>query len=179
MGVAVLESEDALGALLRGRFHGAVNIRGIRFQLLYALLCALDLYRTPDPSKGVRLEGIEDLDLLGFAAEDTYVQVKTSQEPWTWGQLSGPVLGFMQVLRTGTAGRFRLVTDFPLMKDLGRLARCSELPDAERRAVQDRFIMLCRQLKQTAKKTKDFVPCNRKEALTLLDRLEVSYLPET
>lgn len=179
MGVALPQSEDALGALLRSRFHGAVNIRGIRFQILYALLCALDLYRSPDPSMGVRLEGIEDVDLLGFAAEDTYVQVKTSQEPWTWGQLSDPVLGFLQVLRTETAGRFRLVTDFPLKKDLGRLARFTELPDKERRAVQDRFIMLCRQLKQTSKKTKGFVPCTRAEALTLLGRLEVSYLPET
>ena len=55
-----------LDALLKTRFHGAVSIRGIRYQILYSLLRAFDLYAEDDGVSSIRLEGIEDVDLLGL-----------------------------------------------------------------------------------------------------------------
>ncbi len=88
-------SESQLALLLEARYHGAVNIAGIRFQLMYSLLRTFDLYK-PDAPAGIRLEGIEDLDvtrhrqidLKGIAISNQYIQVKTSKHPWNWGKFA-------------------------------------------------------------------------------------------
>ena len=49
-------AERRLDVLFKKRFHGAVNIRGIRYQLLYTLLRAFDLY---DQVTSLTFEGIE------------------------------------------------------------------------------------------------------------------------
>ena len=78
-------SIDTLDQLIKTRVHGAVNIAGIRFQLLYSLLRSFDLYQ-PDSSTTVQFEGLEDLDKRTLHAGDTYYQVKTSTsvQGWSW-----------------------------------------------------------------------------------------------
>ena len=73
--------------IFRARYHGAANIGGIKYQILYSILRALDLYAEYNANGSIRLEGIEDLDLLGLRLEDEYIQVKTAQEPWSWSKL--------------------------------------------------------------------------------------------
>lgn len=65
-----------LNSLAEQRTGGAINIRGIGFQLLYAC------YRTLkeldcESDKVVRLEGIEDIDVIHIGANE-YIQLKSS-----------------------------------------------------------------------------------------------------
>lgn len=72
-----LNFDHALELIIQKRNGGAVNIRGIGFQLLFSihtLLEQLDSHLT----NTVRLEGIEDLDLRA-GDNQTYFQIKTSQ----------------------------------------------------------------------------------------------------
>lgn len=77
-----------LDQLFRNRYQGAINIRGIRFQVLYSLLRAFDLY---SGTESITLEGIEDVDVKlshhvseSIAGSRKYIQVKTSQSSWHW-----------------------------------------------------------------------------------------------
>ena len=54
-----------LDALLQRRTGGQINIRGLRFQLLYALQCALELLQSDTAFTAVGLERFEDVDLYG------------------------------------------------------------------------------------------------------------------
>lgn len=56
--------------IIKTRYHGAANIRGIRYQILYSILRAFDLKVDGQTGGSIRLEGIEDLDLLGMHLED-------------------------------------------------------------------------------------------------------------
>jgi hypothetical protein len=78
-----------LDALLRARFHGAVNIRGIRYQLLYSALLTLRLHDEGGEQISLRFEGVEDADLLGLEAGGEYVQVKTAVTRWNWALRRG------------------------------------------------------------------------------------------
>jgi hypothetical protein len=120
-----------IDAILQARFHGAVNIRGIRYQVLYSLGRAFELYDHAGSGPALRLEGIEDVDLLGFQLNDTYVQVKSAQSPWNWAKLKEPVAGFLEVLRTAANSQFLLAVNFPLTGDIERLARYAQLNSSE------------------------------------------------
>lgn len=99
--------------LFKQRFHGAVNIKGIDFQIHYALNITLNLLLAEEPLGSITLEGIEDLDLQPIKAGNVYVQVKTSNTPWHLCQLSEPLINFIsQNKTTGTENSFQLVTDF-------------------------------------------------------------------
>lgn len=137
----------SIDALFRDRFHGAVNIRGIRYQLRYSVLCAIGMLTEDSPVSHVVLEGIEDIDvgLKGFHAGIEYVQVKTSQKPWKWHQLKDPVANFVKVHRANPKARFLLVFDFPLTGDLADLAGLPSLEPKRRKELTDRFLSLCRQ----------------------------------
>src|SRR5688572_1885091 len=105
---------DALDSLLTARYHGAVNIRGIRFQLRYSLLRAVQLglsarTRVVKHTEGIagdrllQFEGIEDVDIIGppflkplhVTDKDTneheFIQVKTAAGGWNWSDLGGPL----------------------------------------------------------------------------------------
>jgi len=109
-----------IDAIFRARYHGAANIRGIKYQILYSVLRAFDLYADDNAYGSIRLEGIEDLDLLGLRLEDEYIQVKTSQEPWKWSQLKsyknskGPIENFLEIYRLNPNCHFVLVVNFQL-----------------------------------------------------------------
>ncbi len=156
-----------LDALLATRYGGAVNVRGIRYQLLYSVLRALDLY---DPAKGVeavQLEGVEDVDLLGLRVADQYVQVKTSEGPWQWSSLKGVLKNFVEVYRLEPRSRFELVIGASLRPSVRDLADYSSLGPKKRADVQARFVKLCRKIGAT-----------REEAKAVLDRLTLSHVPE-
>lgn len=135
-----------LDALLKTRFHGAVNISGIRYQILYSILRAFDLYVEDDEGVSIRLEGIEDVDLLGLRLGDEYVQVKSSRDSWNWSKLKEPIRGFLQVYRVEPRCRFVLAVDFELRKDIGRLTQLESLSPKERSRVENKFRNLCHQV---------------------------------
>lgn len=155
-------------ALLRTRYGGAVNIRGIRYQMLYSVLRAFGLYAEGDGPLEIRLEGIEDIDLLGLRLGDEYVQVKSSQAPWNWSKLKEPIQRFLEVHRAEPRCRFVLAVDFPLRKDIARLAQIGSLSRKERRRVGIKFRKLCLQ-----------AGAPTHEADALASRLEIVSVPET
>ncbi len=83
--------------LFNRRFHGTVNLRGIDFQIIYALYSALDLLTLENTLEKITLEGIEDIDLKPFQADNIFVQVKTSVTPWHLSDLAAPLMNFMRL----------------------------------------------------------------------------------
>jgi hypothetical protein len=162
-----------LDELLRQRWHGAVNIRGIRYQLLYSVLRGMDLY-LDGTQESIRLEGIEDVDLLGFHSQGEYVQLKTSQDPWTWSDLKKPLQGFLEAFRQEEGSSFRLVVDFPLVRDVARLAEVRTLKGQEEKRIRKKFRELCKQLHTGAERK-----ATSAEADALLDRLTIESVPES
>jgi hypothetical protein len=160
-------ARQELNVLLETRFHGAVNIRGIRYQMLYSLLRAFDLYAEDGKASAIRLEGIEDVDLLGLRLGDEYIQVKTSQDPWKWNQLKKPIQGFLQVYRADPYCQFVLAVDFPVHKDIAKLAQIKSLSSEERNRVENKFHNLC-----------DNLGASTDEADGLVNRLIIVSLPE-
>ena len=193
---------DALDTLLRTRFHGAVNIRGIRFQVRYAALRAIQVAEAIRQQRGaattaghsaglstvshvhapvVRFEGLEDVDIadpevgpiwLGSVVGPTspttlggeYVQVKTADSPWSWSRLRDPLVGWIELVRTGAAGlRLRLVVNFELRGDLDALARFATLSASAQRDIRQKF-----------RKLAGSVGATPMEADGVLDALEIA-----
>jgi hypothetical protein len=113
---------EALDELLRSRFHGASNITGIRFQLLYSLVRLFDLYTDPTAEK-VQFEGLEDVDLKGLNIGNIYVQVKSSKKDqgWAWFRSERILEHFFAVFRLQPNARFVLATNFELTGQLQAL----------------------------------------------------------
>jgi hypothetical protein len=153
-----------LDVLFKERFHGAVNIRGVRYQLLYTLLRAFDLY---GEAASLTLEGIEDLDLKGFALGNTFIQVKSADRPWNWAKLKEPLSVFLEAARDDPSSRFQLVFSFQLRKDIATLANRISLSTAERTKIESKFRKLCRD-----------IGVSEDEAEALLAALTISSAPE-
>ncbi len=120
-------STPSLDELLRARIHGAINIAGIRYQLLYSLLRVFDLYQNEIAGE-VRFEGLEDLDRKGFRQGDTYYQVKRSRSEQGWGWINQQEVldHFIEVYKSDPDARFVLVTNFTFKGQLKILAEfCS------------------------------------------------------
>jgi hypothetical protein len=143
------EISKDLDAIFRSRWHGAVNIRGIRYQILYSLVRAFDLYNEENETAALRLEGIEDVDFLGirgFHYENEYVQVKSADKAWKWSQLKGPLEGFLSVHRNDANCGFVLAVGFPLTGDIEKLTQLESLLANERKRVENKFCNLCEQV---------------------------------
>src|SRR5260221_10287393 len=118
---------QTLDTLLRSRYQGASNIVGIRFQLLYSVLRAFDLYADA-PAGEVQFEGLEDVDvrdsrekaLRGLNIGDTYVQVKHTGAPKTlsWLDHEKVLDHFIEVYLEHPNARFVLVTSLPVKSNL-------------------------------------------------------------
>jgi hypothetical protein len=156
-----------LSSLLQARFHGAVNIRGIRYQILYSLVVAMRLYEDGHAQDAVRLEGLEDIDLLGLHTADEYIQVKTADSPWNWAKLKQPVAGFLDVLRTEAHSQFVLAVNFSLRDDIAKLALLPTLPTSHQASLNKKFRKLCRE-----------VGGDDTEADRLIKQLRIVSLPE-
>lgn len=125
-------SIDTLDQLIKARVHGAINIAGIRFQLLYSLLRSFDLYEFDDNAT-VQFEGLEDLDKRTLRAGDTYYQVKTSisDQGWSWFNQAKILDHFVEAYQLDPTAKFVVVTNFQLKGDLEKLAIfCREKPTA-------------------------------------------------
>jgi hypothetical protein len=159
--------------IFKSRYHGAANIGGIKYQMLYSILRALDLYAEDNANGSIRLEGIEDLDLLGLRLEDEYIQVKTAQKPWNWSQLKsygnskGPIENFLEIYRANPNCRFVLAVNFQLKNDLEKLAQLVSLLPKEKRIIEKKFRELCLQ-----------IGASSTEADILASRLSIVSIPE-
>jgi hypothetical protein len=156
-----------LESLFRTRFHGAANIRGIQYQILYSILRAFDLYKIQDETGFIRLEGLEDIDLLGLRLGNKYIQVKSSQIPWNWSKLKEPIRGFLEVHRSEPQCYFELVTNFQLQKDICKFANRESLSPGERLHIDGKFRNLCRD-----------IGASTNEADALASRLNITSKPE-
>lgn len=108
-----MEYEPQQLELLKRRFGGSVNIKGIDFQILYTLYYALDLCETGSKLEKITLEGLEDIDLKPFLANNTYVQVKTSSTQWHFRDLVAPLVNFLKLYSISeTPPNFELVFNF-------------------------------------------------------------------
>jgi len=132
-----------LDVLLVSRFGGAVNIRGIRFQLIYSLLRSFDMYDPGGPSS-MRLEGLEDLDLRTVQMANQYIQVKTSEKAWSWARLQEPLKNFAEVCQHDPQSRFVLVFNFDLRGDIKRLSEYPACSPANKRKIRNQFLDLCK-----------------------------------
>jgi len=155
-----------IDALLARRGHGAVTVRAIRYQILYSAYCAFGLYEM-DSGTSVRLEGIEDIDMLDLRLGDRYVQVKTSARPWHWSRLAEPVQNFLEGLRANSSCRLVLAVDFPLHGDVAALSRYAALGSKEKAHIRKKFEKLCHGAGASAA-----------ESDALLTKLSIVSLPE-
>lgn len=162
------EISQELNTIFKARWHGAINIRGIRFQILYSLLCALSLYDEENLTASLCLEGIEDLDLIGFYKKDEFIQVKSSDKSWKWNQLKKPLEGFLPVLRSDDSCNFVLAVNFSLTSDIERLSKLQSLPSEERNRVEQKFNNLCAQ-----------VGYSKTESIILTHKLTILSVPES
>jgi hypothetical protein len=164
------EISKDLDAIFRSRWHGAVNIRGIRYQILYSLFRAFDLYNEENETAALRLEGIEDVDFLGirgFHYENEYVQVKSADKDWNWSQLKGPLAGFLPVHRNDVNCGFVLAVGFSLTGDIEKLTQLESLLASEKKRVENKFCKLCSQ-----------VGYSEVESNALLRKLTILSVPE-
>jgi hypothetical protein len=135
-----------LDAILSTRWGGAVNIRGIRYQILYSLLCAFDIYNQEGSNVFLRLEGIEDIDLIGFHYQNEYIQVKSADSSWNWSKLKEPLKGFLPVHRNNDNCIFVLAVGFPLNNDIQKLSQLETLNSMESKRIRKAFHNLCYQV---------------------------------
>jgi hypothetical protein len=167
-----------LDVLLHDRYGGAVNIRDIRFQILYSVLRACELFANGNTTGVIRLEGIEDLDLLGLAAGDEYIQVKAAVSPWNWAKLKEPVESFLEAHRSESTVPLRLVVNFPLIKDIQRLSAYEQLPTQEKKIIKRKFVEMCKSVYSKEKLAKGKRNATTQEANDLFDRLSISSISD-
>ncbi|AYQ31012.1 hypothetical protein [Runella sp. SP2] len=171
--------------LFKQRFHGAVNIKGIDFQIHYALNITLNLLLAEEPLGSITLEGIEDLDLQPIKAGNVYVQVKTSNTPWHLCQLSEPLINFIsQNKTTGTENSFQLVTDFEQRESIkklfskncslaekanlvGDILKCKPLKDKRITRTQLETVILNTEIQSTTKQS--LIEDSKSKLVLLLD----------
>lgn len=121
-----IELTGYLDDLAARRVGGEINLRGIRFQLLYACERMLTLLR-PDSQATIRLEGLEDVDLHNalIIGQTEYVQLKTSVNELTVGNFWGlnVLQNFLTVYRGAPTATFTLAHNMSLASGLQQLAR--------------------------------------------------------
>ncbi len=125
---------NSLDNILRERYHGAVNIRGIRYQILYSIYCSLQYYHEENYS--IKLEGIEDLDLKSIKQKNTYIQVKTSSKMWTWNQYKEVFDNFSKVFKEDNKADFILVSNFQHNNDWQKIINPDDLSKNERKRLE-------------------------------------------
>lgn len=106
---------DQIESIFCNRYHGAVNIRGIKFQILYSILRSFDLYTNP-LLNNIILEGIEDIDvksvqdlgLKSLRVSNQYIQIKTSGSNWHWSNLKQKkvIENFLEVWKVEPSAEF-------------------------------------------------------------------------
>lgn len=110
---------EILDTLLSKRIGGSVNIKGIGFQLLYAVYSILSEL-APDKNSFIRLEGLEDIDIIKENSKE-YIQTKTSLNSIDAGRFWDLKIfqNYMEVYKADKNSTFTLVHNTILPK--GRL----------------------------------------------------------
>ncbi|MDA6070775.1 hypothetical protein NJT12_14240 [Flavobacterium sp. AC] len=112
-----------LEELLRKRTGGAVNFRGINYQMLYSCHLLLAQLADSNSTTTIRLEGIEDVDLIRPALtldSHNYIQLKSSENKinaadfWAMGVLQN----FIPIYLADLQSTFRLVYNFKIAEGL-------------------------------------------------------------
>lgn len=105
-----------LNSLAEKRTGGAINIRGVGFQLLYA--CYKILKELDDESDtSIRLEGIEDIDVIHVGTNE-YIQLKSSINTLDAGAFwkLGVIQNFLEVYRNSPDSKLCLVHNSTISK---------------------------------------------------------------
>lgn len=147
---------DTLNDILQRRCGGQINIRGIRYQILYALRRALELLNSDCSFVAIGLERFDDVDFYGdpnqpvsihadgLLGGNSYLQAKTCEGRWVWSKLKEPVKNFLELLRADAEGQFWLVLNFSLDEDLLDLSNFATLTAKKQRAIEKKFRQLCK-----------------------------------
>jgi hypothetical protein len=116
--------------LYQSRYHGAVNIRGIKYQILYSAMRIFDFYND-NPPESICFEGVEDLDINGnqilelnsIRTSNEYIQVKSSINTWYWStfQREEIIEKFLDVWKVDVAAKFLFVINFDCDNKLSQL----------------------------------------------------------
>lgn len=102
--------------LFKKRTGGSINFRGINFQILYSCNVLMEHLTDPLSKSRVRLEGIEDADLLNSKLQvaDTYIQLKSSENQLNAGDFwaMNVLQNFLEVHLSEPEATFRVVYNF-------------------------------------------------------------------
>ena len=105
----------SIDLLLTRRSGGRVNLRGIDYQLSYSILKTLQVLNADTPSTQVRLEGIEDVDILHklYINSQQFYQLKYTSDRLTAARLweMGVLQNFLEVYLLVPETEFYLVTN--------------------------------------------------------------------
>lgn len=110
---------DSLKEIFHERFHGAANIKGIHFQLLYSLSLALKL----KGDEYIQFEGIEDIDFKGIKTDNCYIQVKYASRPWSISNLKDTIKSFYSTYKLNKQSMFKLIFNFDIGNELEKLVK--------------------------------------------------------
>lgn len=157
---------EELQTIFNRRFHGAVNIKGIDFQILYALYCSLDLLSQNSEIEKVTLEGIEDFDLKPFKSDNNYIQVKTSKNSWNLNDLAAPIKNFIDLNNfTSQSEKFKLILNFEPRDSIKKVFCLDELSEKERQTLKKSFLKL-----------KEFNGIPEEQILKVLNETEIDFI---
>jgi hypothetical protein len=98
---------EELKSLLAKRYHGASNINGVYYQILYSILISMEIFKNKDII--LTLEGIEDIDYA--KSESLYIQVKYRENGLSWTDFVGVLKGFIQTYEVDKSRSFQIVTN--------------------------------------------------------------------
>ncbi|MEM7549488.1 MAG: hypothetical protein AAF363_07435 [Bacteroidota bacterium] len=104
--------QSALDAISEKRIGGSTNIKGVNFQLLYSCFRVLDEFKDIDSASEIRMEGIEDIDILEVSRNE-FVQLKTSTQTINAGSFweMGVLQNFYETYKVDQNVSLKLVHD--------------------------------------------------------------------
>jgi hypothetical protein len=128
----------SLDRIIQKRFHGAINIKGIRYQLLYSIYKSLEEYKLNHEFR-IQLEGIEDFDLKVLNSKNQFIQVKTSKQKWNWAKYKNVFKSFYEVYQINNEFTFVLVSNFKHNNDWLKITGDSTLIKKEKKRLENKL----------------------------------------
>lgn len=137
----------ALDNLIRQRTGGAVNVRGVRVQILYTLHCALRAHAS-GAEWTVTPEGLEDVDVTVNGVAE-HVQVKTSKNRWAPHHMKDALRSISEAAQASVGDptrTFAVVVAGDANDGVCAIAARQDLPDSERAAPDATLAKLLRKV---------------------------------
>ncbi|WP_219968324.1 hypothetical protein, partial [Methanospirillum stamsii] len=158
-------------SIFKVRNHGASNIHGIRYQILYSIYCSFELLNEKNSIQSIQLEGLDDIDLeiKNIRTFKNFIQVKHSSKVWTASNLKsykkkkGVLENFIEEYRVSPDSKFTLILSCELSDDILEISNYHRFDKKRKLTVRDKFRELC----QSVKDSTEF------EADSLLYNLEI------